>query len=423
MFLALPKELYQVNHWSKLRLSEFGLDGSALLASMLAIDVLVIFLAALIADIIARRLLLRVVGGLVKRTNVSWDDIFFEKRVFNTLAHIAPALVVRYLGPVFFSDFEWVGKLIMPITELYILFLWLFFGLRVLNAFREIMLSVPSLKDKPIDSYIQLTKVVVYIIAGLYLLSYLLGKSPLTILGAFGALTAVLLLVFKDTILGLVASITISANDLVRIGDWVSFEKYGADGDVMEITLNTVKIRNWDNTITTVPTYAFVSDAFKNWRNMEHSGARRIKRSLYIRMHSVKLCDAQMVEKYGKIELVKPFMEKRLEEIQAFNTSHQVDKSVLINGRNLTNLGLFRHYAEAYLQRHNNISKNHTLMVRQMQPTENGIPIEVYCFTNVTQWTVYEGIQADIFDHLISATRYFDLEIFESLNGHWSEKP
>lgn len=418
MYLALPKDVYQVTHWSKIRLESIGLEGNWLLGSMLAIDLLIIALAAILADVISKRVLLRIVGRIVRKTTVTWDDIYLEKRVFDTLAHIAPALVIRYLGPIFFHDFEWVTKLIMPATELYILFLWLFFGLRFLNATREVLTTIPSLKDKPVDSYIQLTKVIVYIVTGLYLLSFLLGKSPLTILGAFGALTAVLILVFRDTILGFVASITIAANDMVRIGDWVTFEKFGADGDVVEITLSTIKIQNWDKTITTVPTYAFVSDAFKNWRNMSNTGARRIKRYLSIRPDTVKICDEELFSHVQKIQLLKPFIEQRSSEIERYNEENKIDKSLLINGRSFTNLGLFRHYAEAYLMQHPRVANNQTLMVRHLQPTEYGIPVEIYCFTTTTVWETYEDIQADIFDHLIAATCYFDLEVFESINGH-----
>lgn len=414
---TVPEQVYQFEHWSRTWLNQLGLGDSTLLWTVLALDLLIIFGCAWLADLLARKLLLRFVGSVVRKTKAQWDDILLEKRVFNTLAHIAPALIVRWLAPVFFRDFPWVAKVIIPATELYILFLWLFFAIRVLNALKEFALNVPGLKDKPIDSYVQLLKVIVYIVGVLYLLSLLLHKSPLTILGAFGALTAVLILVFKDVILGFVASITISVNDMVRIGDWVTFDKYGADGDIEEITLTTIKVRNFDNTITTVPTYAFVSDAFKNWRNMQDSGVRRIKRSLFISSHSAKLCTLEMTERYQRIQLIQPYLEKRLREIEQYNTEHQADKSLLINGRNLTNIGLFRIYAEAYLLSKNQISKEHTCMVRQLQPGANGIPIEVYCFSTVIEWVQYEVIQSDIFDHLIAATSYFDLEIFEDIRS------
>lgn len=413
----IPAEVYQLEHWSGQWLAEQGFNESTQIWFILALDVLIIALAAWMADFLARKILLRIIGSLVKRSEVTWDDILFKKRVFNTLAHIAPAMVVRWLAPAFFSDFAWVARIILPVTSLYILFLWLFFGIRVLNALREFAKSVEKLKDKPIDSYIQLMKVIVYIVGVLYLLSLLLNKSPLTILGAFGALTAVLILVFKDVILGFVASITISVNDLVRIGDWVSFDKYGADGDVMEITLTTVKVRNFDNTVTTVPTYAFVSDAFKNWRSMQDSGVRRIKRSLFISSHSVRLCTLEMIDRYGRIQLIQEFLMQRLTEIEQYNLEQKADKSLLINGRNLTNIGLFRVYAEAYLRSKSQISKEHTCMVRQLQSGANGVPLEVYCFSTEIQWVRYETLQSDIFDHLMAACEYFDLEIFEDIRS------
>lgn len=413
----LPAEVYRLEHWSGQWLAEQGIEESTRIWLILALDVAIIALAAFIADYLARKILLRLVGAVIRRSEAKWDDILFEKRVFNTLAHIAPAMVVRWLAPVFFRDFPWVERVVMPATELYILFLWLFFGIRVLNALREFAKSVDKLRDKPVDSYIQLMKVIVYIIGFLYLLSLLLDKSPLTILGAFGALTAVLILVFKDVILGFVASITISVNDLIRIGDWVSFDKYGADGDVTEITLTTVKVRNFDNTITTVPTYAFVSDAFKNWRGMQDSGVRRIKRSLFISSHSVKLCTPEMIERYGRIQLIQAYINQRLGEIERYNTEHRADKSVLINGRNLTNIGLFRVYAEAYIRSKSQISANHSCLVRQLQAGANGVPLEVYCFSTEIQWIPYETLQSDIFDHLMAATEYFDLEIFEDIRS------
>lgn len=413
----IPAEVYQLEHWSGKWLAEQGVEESIRIWLILGLDVLIIALIAWIADFLARKILLRLLGVLIRRSEVTWDDILFEKRVFNTLAHIAPAMVVRWLAPAFFRDFPWVEQIILPATELYILFLWLFFGIRVLNALREFARNIEKLKDKPIDSYIQLMKVIVYIVGFLYLLSFLLNKSPLTILGAFGALTAVLILVFKDVILGFVASITISVNDLVRIGDWVSFDKYGADGDVTEITLTTVKVRNFDNTITTVPTYAFVSDAFKNWRGMQDSGVRRIKRSLFISTHSVRLCTPEMIERFKRIQFIQPFIDQRMAEIERYNAEHRADKSVLINGRNLTNIGLFRVYAEAYLRSKRQISKEHTCLVRQLQAGSNGVPLEVYCFSTEIQWVPYEGLQSDIFDHLMAAAEFFDLEIFEDLRS------
>ena len=247
--------------------------------------------------------------------------------------------------------------------------------------------------------------------------SILFSKSPVVVLSAFGAAGAVLIFVFKDTILGLVASIQISVNDTLRVGDWVSMEKYNADGDVVKITLNTIEVQNWDKTISTIPAYAFVSDSFKNWRGMSESGGRRIKRSIYISVTSVKFCDQHMIEHFGKFHLLEDYIAERTEEISNYNEDNKVDKTYPLNGRHLTNVGIFREYAERYLKNNSNIRQDMTCMVRQQNPTELGVPLEVYCFTNTIEWIPYENIQSDIFDHLLASAKLFDLEIFQSPSG------
>src|SRR5690606_24553748 len=279
------------------------------------------------------------------------------------------------------------------------------------------LIASPVFKNKPIASYFQLTRIIIYIAAGILVLSVLLGRSPVYFLGAFGAMTAILLLIFKDTILGLVASVQISTNDMIRVGDWVEMPKYNADGDVIAINLNTVKIKNWDKTITTVPTYYFISDSFKNWRGMQESGGRRIKRAIYINQSSVKFVDIALREKFKTFHLIKDFVNKRQVEIEQFNKEMGIDNNVLINGRRMTNIGVFRFYVEAYLKNHTAIRQDMSLMVRQLTPTEFGLPIEVYCFTNTIAWVAYEAIQSDIFDHLLAAARHFDLAVFQSPRG------
>jgi miniconductance mechanosensitive channel len=254
-------------------------------------------------------------------------------------------------------------------------------------------------------------------VAVILIIATLLDKDPLALLGALGALTAVLMLVFKDTILGLVASIQLSSHDMIRVGDWVSMPKYGTDGDVLEITLNTVKVQNWDKTISTIPTYAFISGSFKNWRGMTDSKGRRIKRSLNIDMTSIKFCTDEEIADYKKIELLKDYIESIQSEIVTHNEINNNDKSSLLNGRNLTNIGLFREYGRQYLLGNENLSTDFTSMVRQLEPTENGLPIEVYCFSNNINWVEYERIQADIFDHLLSSVSTFGLEIFQNPTG------
>lgn len=244
-----------------------------------------------------------------------------------------------------------------------------------------------------------------------------MGKSPTYFLTAFGAMTALIMLIFKDTILGLVASVQMSANDMVRIGDWVEMPKFNADGDVIAINLNTVKVQNWDKTVTSIPTYYFITDSFKNWRGMKESGGRRIKRALYINAASIKFVDPDMRERFLSYQLLEDYLVSRQEEIDAFNKKQKVDTSVLINGRRMTNIGVFRNYIENYLRNHKDIRKDMALMVRQLTIEDRGIPIEIYCFTKTTIWTEYEEIQSDIFDHLMAAVAFFDLDIFQQPSG------
>ena len=279
-------------------------------------------------------------------------------------------------------------------------------------------LTSKSFEGKPISSYIQVILIVVYIAGGVFIISTILDKSAVAILTTFGAATAVILLIFRDTLLGLVASIQIAGNDMVRIGDWVSMPKYGADGDVLEINLTTVKVRNWDKTISTVPTYAFISDSFVNWRGMTNLGVRRIKRSINIDLQTVKFISPEMREHFLKFERVSGFIKERQKEIDQYNADTNSDKSIYLNGRQMTNLGLFRRYAEAYLNEHPKIAKGETLMVRQLQPTEMGVPLEIYCFSADIEWLKYEGIQSDIMDHLLSAVSYFDLAVFQRPSGN-----
>src|SRR5690606_18092550 len=264
----------------------------------------------------------------------------------------------------------------------------------------------------------QLGRILIYIATGILVLSILMGKSPLVFLSAFGALSAALLLVFKDTILGLVASVQISSNDMIRVGDWIEMPKFNADGDVIAINLNTVKIRNWDKTVTTVPTYYFITDSFKNWRGMRETGGRRIKRSIYINLRSIKFVDPEMLERFKRFHLVTDYITTRQKEIEEYNTKYNIDTSTLINGRRMTNIGVFRRYAQTFLEAHPGVNQNLFVLVRQLQPDANGLPLEIYCFTKSVAWADYEGVQADIFDHLLAASSHFDLEVFQNPSGN-----
>ena len=352
-----------------------------------------------------------------KKTSFTWDDILVEKNAFRKLAHITPALIIKIGAPILFRDFPSSLSMVNKLTDAYLIFASVLIVVALLEVVESLFSKMPVFSDKPIGSYFQLGRIILYLVSAILILSVLLGKSPVYFLSVFGAMSAVVLLIFKDTILGFVSSIQMSANDMVRVGDWIEMPKFNADGDVIAINLNTVKVRNWDKTVTTIPTYFFTSDSFKNWRGMQESGGRRIKRSLNINVKSVKFVDATARESYKKIFLLKDYIETRQKEIEEFNSKYDFDSSVLINGRRMTNLGVFRHYVESYLKNHPKIHQGLTLLVRQLPLEDKGIPIEVYCFTKTTAWNEYEDIQADVFDHLLASASYFDLDVFQQVSG------
>lgn len=271
--------------------------------------------------------------------------------------------------------------------------------------------------DKPIDSYVQVVKIILYCIGFIILFSILTGQKPGVIVGGLGAASAILMLVFKDTIMGFVASLQVSANDMVRIGDWITMPKFGADGDVIQITLSTVKIRNFDKTITTIPPYSLVSDSFQNWRGMVDAGGRRVKRSVFVKQSSIRFLAIEELQGLEKIQYISDYIRLRSSEIDAYNQASGADKSVPINGRNLTNMGLYRQYIKNYLNHHPEVHKEMLLLVRQLQPTAKGLPLELYFFTVTIDWEKYEEISSDIFDHVTAAAKYFDLELYEDISN------
>ena len=403
--------------WVEDFLTSQGLSLEMTNYTLLGLGSIVLFVVCFLGNFVTRKFILRGIQKFIKNSQNDWDDILIEKKVFNSLSTLVPLILIQYLSVPLLSNFTWlipfVHVAVRDSLELVITSVLM----KALKALEEVSKKIPSFKDKPIVSYIQLASIMIYVVAAILIIATILDKDPLALLGALGALTAVLMLVFKDTILGLVASIQISSNDMVRVGDWVSMPKYGTDGDVLAITLNTVKIQNWDKTISTIPTYAFISDSFKNWRGMTDSKGRRIKRSLNIDMTSIKFCTDEEITQYKGVEMLKEYIEARQNEITTYNEANGHDKSALVNGRNLTNIGLFREYAHQYLSANDNLRADLTLMVRQLEPTENGLPIEVYCFSNNIQWVEYERIQADIFDHLLSSLPNFNLEIFQNPTG------
>ncbi len=371
------------------------------------------FLVIYIIDYSIRRLLRVYFSRFAAKSKTNFDDLLVANRVPRLLAHIIPLILALKIIPTIFTDFELYAKyadMILHISGV-VLTLWIVRAL--LNTIKDYFKTLPKLKDKPIDSYIQVIMIFAWIVGSMSILAIITGIKFLTFLTGLGAASAVGLLIFKDTILGFVASIQVSINDMVRIGDWITFEKYGADGDVIEINLSTVKVQNFDKTITTIPTYALISDSFRNWRGMMSSDGRRIKRAVKIKQNSVRFLLPADIKRLEEIQLISGYLGSKEDEILEFNKTHGANKDVLLNGRNLTNLGVFRIYLDTYLKNHPEINQNMTIMARQLSPTSQGIPLEVYAFTSDKDWLNYEYIMADIFDHIIASIGYFDLELFE----------
>ncbi|MCK9500741.1 MAG: mechanosensitive ion channel family protein [Fermentimonas caenicola] len=341
-----------------------------------------------------------------------------EKRRFpHYLAMVLPFSIVKGSIPIVFDQFPKLMNFMNKAADVYLIFYIIWLIMSVINAASDTIRLKPSLRDKPLDSYVQVIKIVFYIIGFIILFSILTGQDTTTVIAGLGAGSAILMLIFKDSILGFVASLQVSANDMVRIGDWITMPKYGADGDVIQITLTTVKVRNFDKTITTLPPYALVSDSFQNWRGMQETGGRRLKRSVHIKQSTIRFIRPDELEHLYKIELISEYVKTKVKEIDKYNKENSVDKSLLINGRNLTNIGLYRQYIYNYLKSHPKVHKELLLIVRQLQPNEKGMPLELYFFTATTAWVEYEAIVSDIFDHITSAAVYFELELFEDLSN------
>jgi len=378
--------------------------------------IVVTILLALLADFIVKRVIISSIAALTKRTKNDWDDVFVKQKVFNRLAHLAPALIVYYSLQYIFEA-EKLVDFLGNLTQTYMILVVLMVIDSVLNAMHEIYMKLPISQGRNIKGYIQVVKIIFYTMGIILIISVYSGETPKALMAGVGAMAAVLMLVFKDTILGFVASIQLSANKMVNVGDWISMPKYNADGDVIDISLNTVKVQNWDKTIATIPTYALVSESFNNWKGMEDSGGRRIKRSINIDMNSVTFLDEAQIEKLGNFHLLKDYISNKQKEIAEYNKSLQLEEGTVTNGRKMTNLGTFRKYLEEYLQHHPMISNEMTFLVRHLQPTDKGLPVEIYVFSKDQAWANYEAIQADIFDHTLAILPEFDLHVFQSPSG------
>jgi len=401
-----------VNFLKSIGLSEFyaGIGSKVVLIAT-------VILISVIVDLIAKKILLSVIKEIVHKTKTNWDDILVERGLFDRLAHIAPVLIIYYSIPLIFPGVNSFTDLGQRIVLAYMIALILMMLSSFLSSINTIYSTYKISKNRPIKGYLQILRVFIYIFGLILIVATILDKSTLGLLSGIGALSAVLMLVFKDSILGLVAAIQLSGNDMIRIGDWITVPDYGADGDVIDIKLQTVTIQNFDKTIVSVPIYSLISSSFKNWRGMSDSDGRRIKRHLSIDMNTVKFCTQEMIERFSKIDILGDYISSKQKEIDMDNINKNANTSEMINGRRMTNIGVFRAYIEAYLRENTKINKNMTFLVRQLQPTEKGVSLELYIFSSDQNWANYESIQADIFDHLLASISFFDLAVYQAISG------
>jgi len=379
--------------------------------------ILALLAGAFVVNLVAKRLLVGAVRALAKRSSVTWDDALVEHNVFGRLVQVVPALVV-FVGATFVPGLPEVAVQLMRNVAMGYMVLMLTLALTaMLSAANMIYSATPVAKDRPLKGFVQLVQIVIWIFGGVMIIAAVLDRSPLLLLSGFGAMTAILLLVFKDTILSLVASVQLTAQDMVRVGDWIEMPQFGADGDVVDVQLHTVKVQNWDKTITTIPTHRLITDSFKNWRGMSQSGGRRIKRSIFIDVSSVRFQTQDEVAHLRRFALLKEYIENKTQELADYNENLPTKVDSEVNTRRLTNIGTLRAYAFNYLKNHPRISKDKTLIVRHLSSGPEGLPLEIYCFTNTTEWNAYEGIQSDIFDHLLAIVPEFGLRLFQKPAG------
>ncbi len=403
--------LYLNDLFQELNFSNFFADACSILICLITI-----WLLAYIIFFISKKVLLSSIHKMVLKTKSNWDDFMLERKVFSAFAHLPAAFVFYFTYN--FSEIESIEAILYRFSLIYFVLIGTMVSTRFVKAGMDIYETTSYAQNKPIKGYIQLVNIFIYFIAAIFIISFIAGKSPKYLIGGLGAIAAVLLLVFKDAILGFVAGIQLSANNMVKPGDWIVVPKHNADGTVIDISLTTVKIQNWDKTITSVPIYSLVSDSFNNWRGMEESGGRRIKRSINLDMKSVKFCDNNMLEKFQRFQLIRDYVTEKQKEITDFNKQRNIDNDDVFNARRQTNLGIFRKYLESYLQHHPQVNQEMTLLVRHLQPTEKGIPVEIYLFSKEQQWNIYESIQADIFDHILAVLPEFELKVFQNPTGN-----
>jgi miniconductance mechanosensitive channel len=395
------------------RLKEMGLSAQHAGPIGWIVGILFIIFLAFLANFVVKRIFLRALQIIVKGSKSDWDDTLLKRKAFHRLANLAPALVIYFAAPMIPEARDWIQRIV--VSGMAVIFLV------SLNAFANALVDIYNRYDisreRPIKGAVQIIMILAYTLGAVFVIATLMKRSPWVLLSGVGAMTAIVLLIFRDSILGFVAGMQLSANRMVKIGDWIEMPKYGADGDVIDITLTTVKVRNWDKTITTIPTYALITDSFINWRGMSESGGRRIKRALYIDMNSIKFCTPEMLEKFGKIQNLKEYLTQKRKELEEYNKKYDMDEATPVNRRNLTNIGTFRAYISEYLRNHPEINNDMTFLIRHLQPTPAGLPLEIYVFSREQEWAKYESLQADIFDHILAVVPEFELRIFQNPTG------
>lgn len=406
----------KIFNWAYQLFKQLDFSNNVSLYLNLIVNLVILIVVCYVLDFIFKKLFIIILAIVATQTKTTFDDFLVANKTAKYIAHLVPLLFIYKTVPVILSKFTYWEDFFEKGVKIYIIILSLWITRSIFNSLKDYLKHKPRFSDKPIDSYIQVIMIVLWIFGITALVLIMFNTTMKTLLTTFGAISALIFLIFKDTILGFVASIQVSVNDMVRIGDWITMDKFGADGDVIEINLATVKVRNFDNTTTTIPTYSLISDSFKNWRGMTKSGGRRIKRHILIKAHSIRFITPDEIEKYKEIHHLTSYITHRQADIDKFNTLNNINKSNIVNGRNLTNLGLFRKYINQYIVSHPGINKDMTMMVRHLQPTENGIPLEIYCFSKDKQWVNYEHIMADILDHTMASIPYFDLEVFEIIS-------
>lgn len=408
--LNLPEKIFG---WCYPLLRKWGFEDTIATYLSLVINLALLCFLVYLIYIGFRLLLVTLMAIVAKRTKTKFDDLLVTNKTAKYIAYLIPLLFVYKSVPVILNNFVYWESIFGKMLEVYIV-LWILWIIRtVFNALRDHLKQNPKFSDKPIDSYIQIIMIVLWVFGVIIIVSEIFDIDKKSLLAILGAISAVIILVFRDTILGFVASVQVSLNDMVRIGDWITFDKFGADGDVIEINLATVKVRNFDNTTTTIPTYSLISDSFRNWRGMLDSDGRRLKRHVLIKAKSIRFLNATELQKLKKIQLISSYIDAKQVEIEKHNQQFNIDKSLAINGRNLTNFGLFRKYITKYLEDYPGINKEMILLCRQLQPTPHGIPLEIYAFSKDKRFENYEYIMADVFDHIFASIIYFDLEIAE----------